>query len=151
MTDRFVYVTFIRTTPEKLWEALTKQEFTRLYWFECTHDCDWKLGSPWRLKSPDGRICDSGEVLEIDPPRRLVVSWMHQLNENMRAEGPSRASFDLEPAGDSVKLTITHQVGPNSRFLEDFAGGWPPILASLKSLLETGKPLDVASKWPEGY
>ncbi|HLH94092.1 MAG TPA: SRPBCC domain-containing protein [Xanthobacteraceae bacterium] len=74
MSDKFVYVTYIRTTPEKLWDALIRPEFTRAYWCETWQECDWKVGASWRIMIPDGRVADSGEVLEIDPPRRLVLS-----------------------------------------------------------------------------
>jgi uncharacterized protein YndB with AHSA1/START domain len=73
--DQFVYVTFIRTTREKLWDALTKPEFTRLYWYGVTQESDWKAGSSWTMKFQDGRVADAGEVLEIDRPRRLVLKW----------------------------------------------------------------------------
>src|SRR5437016_596263 len=75
---RFVYVTYIRTTAEKLWRALIEPEFTRQYWAETTQACDWKLGSPWRIMIPDGRVADSGEVLEIEPHQRLVLSWRNE-------------------------------------------------------------------------
>ena len=149
--DKFVYVTFIRTTAEKLWDALIKPEFTRLYWCECHQECAWEQGSAWRLFAPDGRLTDSGEVLEIDPPRRLVLSWRNEFQPQMRMEGYSRATFELEPAGDAIKLTVTHEIDvPGSKLIEGVSGGWPAILASLKSLLETGEPLEVTRKWPEG-
>src|ERR1700686_4130422 len=109
VSEKFVYVTYIRTTPEKLWDALTKPEFTRAYWCETWQDCDWKAGSPWRIMIPDGRVADSGEVLELDRPRRLVLSWRNEFTE-MKAEGYSRATFELEPAAGSVKLTVTHEI-----------------------------------------
>jgi len=149
MSDQFLYVTYIRTTPEKLWDALTRSEFTTQYWSETWQDCDWKVGSPWRLMIPDGRVGDSGEVLEIDPPRHLVVSWRNEFIPALRAEGHSRASFDLEPAGDAVKLTVTHEFKTaNSGLFQGVSGGWPIILASLKSLLETGQPLEATRHWP---
>ncbi len=96
--DRFVYVTFIRTTPEKLWDALTKPEFTRKYWFGSSHESEWKAGAPWQLKAPDGRLTDSGNVLEIDPPRRLVVSWRNELVPDLRSEGYARATYRARAA-----------------------------------------------------
>jgi uncharacterized protein YndB with AHSA1/START domain len=99
---------------------------------------------------PDGRVGDSGEVLELDPPRRFVVSWRNEFLPAVRAEGYSRASFDLEPAGDAVKLTVTHQFETaDSELFKGVSGGWPTILASLKSLLETGESLEATRHWPK--
>jgi len=139
--DRFVYVTYIRTTPEKLWDALTKPEFTRQYWFGIWQDCAWTVGASWKLTFPDGRVADAGEVLELDPPRRLVLKWRHQLNPELHAEGDSRATFQLEQLDELVKLTVLHEIDQTgSKFIEAVSGGWPMILSSLKSLLETGQP-----------
>ena len=149
--DRFVYVTFIRTSPEKLWDALTKPEFTRKYWFGSTQDSTWEPGSSWQLKAPDGRLTDSGKVIEIDKPRRLVLSWQHQMMPEMKAEGESRATYELEPQGDVVKLTVTHEIGKkDSKLIKGVSGGWPIILASLKSLLETGESIERTRTFPKG-
>jgi len=146
----FVYVTYIRTTPQKLWDALIKPEFTRQFWFGAWQECDWKIGSSWRLMIPDGRVADAGEVLEIDPPRRLVLSWRNEFTD-MREEGFSRMTYLLEPASEMVKLTVMHEIDrPKARFIEAVSGGWPIILASLKSLLETGQSLESTRRWPEG-
>jgi uncharacterized protein YndB with AHSA1/START domain len=151
-SSRFVYVTFIRTTPEKLWQALIDPEFTRRYWCETRQECEWKPGSSWRLLAPDGRVADDGKVLEIEPQRRLVLSWQHELRPDVRAEGHSRMTLTLEPQGESVKLMIVHEIDKaDSKLIEGVTGGWPAILASLKSLLETGEPLEVTRRWPEGY
>ena len=140
--EQFVYTIYIRTTPEKLFEALTQPEFTRAYWGGVTHDTTWKPGSPWALKLPDGTIADSGEIVEIDPPRRLVVSWRHQLSPELNAEGVSRCTIELEPAGDSVRLTVVHSIAKrDSKLLQAVSTGWPAILSGLKSLLETGQPI----------
>jgi uncharacterized protein YndB with AHSA1/START domain len=148
MSEKFVYVTYIRTTPEKLWDALTKPEFTRAYWCETWQESTWEAGSPWRIMIPDGRVADSGEVLEIDRPRRLVLSWRNEFTE-MKTEGYSRATFDLEPVGESVKLTVTHEMDRDgSKFIAAVSNGWPHILASLKSLLETGTALPETARWP---
>ena len=104
--SKFVYVTYIRTTPEKLWRALTAPEFTRQYWAGTWQDCAWEKGASWKLMIPDGRVGDAGEVLEIDPPRRLVLSWENQFKPELKADGVSRATFTLEPDGDMVKLTV---------------------------------------------
>jgi uncharacterized protein YndB with AHSA1/START domain len=143
MSETFLYVTYIRTTPEKLWEALTKPEFNKLYWGGMWQDSDFKPGSSWRLTFADGGVADAGEVLESDPPRRLVLKWRHEMRPELKAEGYSHASFDLEPVSGAVKLTVTHQIDrEGSKLIQAVAGGWPRILASLKSLLETGEPLD---------
>jgi uncharacterized protein YndB with AHSA1/START domain len=149
--SRFVYVTYIRTTPEKLWQALFDPEFTRQYWVETWQDCEWKPGASWRLMIPDGRVGDSGEILEYEPYRRLVHTWRVEFKPELQAEGYSRLTYELEPQGEAVKLTIIHQIDrPDSQVIRDVSGGWPMILASLKSLLETGEPLAETRKWPEG-
>lgn len=136
----FVYVTFIRTTPEKLWEALIDPRFTRQWWFGTTIDCAWKKGSPWKLVSADGTVTDKGEILEVDRPRRIVIRWQNEWKPEFKAEGPSRCTMELEPADGAVKLTITHEIDrPNSELISAVAGGWPPCLSNLKSLLETGE------------
>jgi uncharacterized protein YndB with AHSA1/START domain len=148
--SRFVYVTYIRTTPEKLWQALTDPEFTRRYFFETWQDCEWKAGASWRMVVPNGQATDSGQVLEIDPPRRLVLSWRNEFRPELHEEGYSRCTFELEPKGSSVKLTIVHEIDrPDSKLVQAVSNGWPHILSSLKSLLETGEPLEETrhSKW----
>jgi uncharacterized protein YndB with AHSA1/START domain len=136
----FVYVTFIRTTPEKLWEALTDAEFARQYWFGSTVACAWKKGAPWSLIGSDGRQTDSGEILEIDPPRHMVIRWQNEWKPELKAEGPSRCTMDLEPVGRAVKLTITHEIErPDSKLITAVSGGWPRVVSNLKSLLETGE------------
>jgi uncharacterized protein YndB with AHSA1/START domain len=136
----FVYVTFIRTTPEKLWSALTSAEFTRQYWFGVRHETDWKVGSSWQLVFPDGRIADTGEIVEVDPPKRLVLRWRNEFRPELKAEGYSRCTVELEPIDDAVKLTITHAMDrAGTKFIEAVSGGWPRILSNLKSLLETGQ------------
>lgn len=150
-SSRFVYVTYIRTTPEKLWQALIEPEFTRRYWCATWQECEWKPGASWRVMIPDGRVGDSGEILEIEPARRLVLSWRNELKSEFRAEGYSRLTYELEKQGESVKLTVIHEIDkPDSKFIEAVSGGWPHILASLKSLLETGESLVETRRWPEG-
>ena len=141
----------IRTTPEKLWQALTEPEFTRRYFYGTSHESGWKSGSAWRMMAPDGRVCDSGEVLEVEPHKRLVLKWRHELMPELRAEGYSRMTYKIEKVGGSVKLIVTHEMDkPGSTFIACVSDGWPPILASLKSLLETGEPLEETRHWPEG-
>ncbi len=149
--DTFVYVTYIRTNPEALWDALTKPEFTRLWWCETTHETTWEPGSSWKLMIPDGRVADSGEVMEIERPRRFVLRWRNEFMPEVRAEGYSVCRFELEPAGDAVKLTVTHEMDrPGTKFIGNVSNGWPAILSSLKSLLETGDSLEATKHWPKG-
>ena len=141
--SKFVYVTYIRTTPEKLWEALVTPEFTKKYWLGVSQVSDWKVGSSWKLVFDDGRVADTGEVLEIDPPRKLVVSWQNEFRPELKEEGHSRATFDIATVGELVMLTVTHEIAKEgSKLIEAVSGGWPAILSSLKSLLETGKALE---------
>jgi uncharacterized protein YndB with AHSA1/START domain len=149
--SRFVYVTYIRTTPEKLWQALIDPEFTRRYWCETQQESEWRPGAPWRVMAPDGRVADTGEILEFDPPRKLVLTWQNQLFPEARAEGHSRLTYELEKVGEEVKFTLVHEIDkPDSKLIQAVSGGWPAILASLKSLLETGEPLEMTRRWPEG-
>jgi uncharacterized protein YndB with AHSA1/START domain len=135
----FVYVTFIKATPEQLWSALTAPDFTKQYWFGMHQESDWKAGSAWRLVFADGRVADTGEVVEIDRPRRLVLKWRNEFKPELKAEGYSLCTFELEAMGAAVKLTISHALDrPDSKFIEAVSGGWPRILSNLKSLLETG-------------
>ena len=139
----FVYVTFIRTTSERLWSALTTPEFMRQYWFGMHCESDWKPGSPWKLVFADGRNADAGEIVEADPPRRLVIKWRNEWNAEMKAEGHSLCTFEIEAVTganpQAVKLSITHGIDrAESKFIEAVSGGWPRIISNLKSLLETG-------------
>jgi uncharacterized protein YndB with AHSA1/START domain len=135
----FVYVTYIRTTPQQLWSALTDQEFMKQYWFGMHCESQWRAGSPWKMVSGDGSITDAGEIIEADPPRRLAIRWRHQKNADMRSEGDSLCTMDLEPSGTAVKLSITHTIERDpSKLIAAVSGGWPAILSNLKSLLETG-------------
>jgi uncharacterized protein YndB with AHSA1/START domain len=141
-TSTYVYVTYIRTTPERLWAALTEPELMRAYWFGMHQESEWTEGAAWRLLFADGRVADSGEVLEIDPPRRLVLRWHNQFNPELHAEGPARCTMELEPVGGAVKLTVTHTIDrPESTFIGKVSIGWPKILSNLKSLLETGETI----------
>lgn len=147
----FVYVTYIRTTREKLWQALIEPEFTRQYWAGTWQESEWKAGAPWRIMIPDGRVADSGEIIEIEPPRRLVLTWRNEFKPELRREGYSRLTYQLETQGDMVKLTLTHEIDwPESKFIEAVSSGWPAIISSLKSLLETGESLEATRRWPAG-
>ncbi len=136
----FVYVTYIRTTPEKLWSALTDDaKFMKQYWFGMHCESQWTVGSPWKLVSGDGQVFDSGEIVEAKPPRRLVIRWQNQIKPELNAEGASQCTMELEPIGSAVKLSITHSIEREpSKLLEAVSGGWPKVLSNLKSLLETG-------------
>jgi uncharacterized protein YndB with AHSA1/START domain len=143
----FVYVTYIRTTPEKLWAALTDPQTIRKYWFGITAESDFRPGSSWSLKFEDGRTADTGEILEAVPARRLVIRWRNEFKPELKAEGWSRCTMEIEMAdyypdfgGKAVKLTIHHEVEAEGggKFIEAVSGGWPKVLSNLKSLLETG-------------
>ena len=149
--SQFVYVTYIRTTPEKLWQALIDPEFTRRFWCETWQESAWKPGTAWRMMIPDGRVADSGEILEFQPPRKLVLTWRNEFKPELRVEGYSRLTYELEQVGTSVKLTILHEIDKSdSKFIEAVSVGWPHLMASLKSLLETGEPLEETRHWPKG-
>lgn len=143
---QFVYVTYIRTTPEKLWQALTDPEFTQKYFCSTRHESEWKKGASWKMIAADGAVSDSGEVLEIEPQRRLVLKWRNEFRPELRDEGYSRMTYELEQQGDMVKLTVMHQCDKAGKFLAAVSNGWPMILASLKSMLETGEPLEATRK-----
>ena len=149
--SRFNYVIYIRSTADKVWDGLTKADITRRYWCEVSMESDWKKGSPWRMIAPNGRTADGGEVQEVERPNKLAISWRHELMPDLKAEGFSKAVFDLKQMGDTVMLSVDHSIDhENSKLIADFARGWPPLLSSLKSLLETGEPLAMTTKWPEG-
>ncbi len=136
----FVYVTYIRTTPQKLWHALTDAEFTTQYWFGMRSQSEWRAGAPWTLVAKDGAVWDSGSVVEADPPRRLVIRWQHQMKPELKAEGDTLCTMEIAPTEDgTVKLTVTHTCErEHAKVIEAVSGGWPKVLSNLKSLLETG-------------
>ncbi len=148
--SRFVYVILIRTTPDKLWDALTKPEFTKAYWAGTTQQSEWEKGSSWKALTPDGRVWDTGEIIEADRPRRLVLTWRNEHFPEMRAEGYTRLTYDLEASANEVKLTLTHESDvTGSKLIEAVTNGWPSVLSSLKSLLETGVSLESTRNWPK--
>jgi len=139
----FVYVTYIETTPEKLWQALTDDNFTERYWFGARLRSDWKVGSSFEMVRSDGAVSDAGKVVACDPPRLLAYTFVN-LSDKYKNEFPALATFVLEPFGKLVKLTLTHEgFQEGSKMLSGVSKGWPAILASLKSLLETGQPLEI--------
>ena len=132
-------MTYIRTTPEKLWSALTTPEWQRQYWFSMHQESDWQAGSAWKMLFSDGRVADAGEVLEAEPGKRLVLKWRNEFREDLKDEGWSRCTYEIERHGDdAVKLIVTH-ASEGRKFIEAVSGGWPKILSNLKSLLETGR------------
>jgi uncharacterized protein YndB with AHSA1/START domain len=147
----FVYVTYIRTTPEKLWSALTDDvEFMKQYWFSVHCESQWMAGSEWKMVSGDGQILDAGEIIEAEPPRRLVIRWQHQKRPELKAEGDSLCTMELEPSGTAVKFSITHTIEREpSQLIAAVSGGWPKIVSNLKSLLETGS-IALQDPYPTG-
>lgn len=136
---QFVYVTYINTTPEKLWNALIDGEMTRQYW-EHLNVSDWKPGSRWEHRRTDaaGTVDVAGTVVESTPPRRLIITWA----ETASSEKQSRVTFVITPLDGKVQLTVVHdEFEPGSKMLESISNGWPRVLSSLKSFLETGTAL----------
>ena len=137
----FVYVTYIATTPEKLWQALIDEDFIAQYWGGTRLKSDWTLGSTIEFITAEGKLTDTGVILEIDPPRRLSFSW-HVMHEFAKGEPDSRVTWELVPVGATVKLTLTNdRFEPGSKVLEAVSSGWPMIISCMKTLLETGSPL----------
>jgi uncharacterized protein YndB with AHSA1/START domain len=153
----FVYVAYIRTTPEKLWSALTDAGSIKQYWFGVRCESRWTAGSSWKLVYPDGRNTDAGEIVEAEPPRRLVICWQHQDKPEFKAEGESLCTMELEAnreleangelgasgelraSGQVVKLSLTHTIAREpSNFIAAVSGAWPMVISNLKSWLETG-------------
>ncbi|SDT48798.1 metalloregulator ArsR/SmtB family transcription factor [Jiangella sp. DSM 45060] len=160
VTDtEFTYTTFIRTTPEQLWKGLTDKTFTRRYW-GLEFETDWTTGAPITWRIGDVTIADDEQrVLESDPFRRLAYTW-HSFTPEFAAaydfdpdvvaglgrEQRSKVTFDLEQRGEMVRLTVVHDgFEPGSQVLKDVSGGWPELIASLKTLMETGEPLPSGS------
>ncbi len=150
--QKFVYVTLIKTTPKKLWEALIKPDFSMKYFLGTRVESDWKIGSKVVYRRGDD-ITDEGVVLKFDPPRLLSYTFHHVWKEELRNETPSRVTFEIgklgdEPGlglqGDAVRLTVTHEDFPsNSKVFLAISKGWPIILSGLKTLLETGRDLGI--------
>jgi len=137
----FVYVIYIASTAEKVFEALTDADMSERYWVGNRLQSDWKVGSPFALKLKRQGNDITGKVLEVDPPRRLAYTF-HSHHDGLEHEGPSRVTFEIEPQKDQVKVTITHdELVPGGRVLEHISRGWPLVLSSLKSYLESGRVL----------
>jgi uncharacterized protein YndB with AHSA1/START domain len=147
----FVYVTYIRSTPEKVFEAITKPEIARRYWGH-ENVSDWKTGSDWQhVRASETRTVELvGKVVEIAPPTRLVISWANASQANDPG-AYSRVRFDIVPYEDMVRLTVTHdELVAGSGMANGIQKGWPIVLSSLKSLLETGQGMDVFAKPKDG-
>jgi len=138
---RSVFEIYIKTTPERLWEAITDPEMRAKYSFGVRTDSDWTAGSDYKSSVPGVIDIAEGENLEVDPPRRLVQSMNALWSDDVKAVGTSRITWEIEPVGSSCQLTVTHDQLPDGANSEVF-GGWPMILSGLKTLLETGETLD---------
>jgi uncharacterized protein YndB with AHSA1/START domain len=135
-----VFEIYIRTTPERLWEAITDTEIRSKYNFGARIRSTWEPGSRYEMATPDGGLLGEGEILEVDPPRRLVHTMVARWDADVEAEGASRVTWEIEPVADSCRLTVTHdqlREGANDQLY----GGWPMILSGLKTWLETGELL----------
>jgi len=135
-----IYQVEIVTTPERLWEAITDPEIRSKYNFGARISSDWTPGSRYEMRTPTGDGLGEGENLEVDPPRRLVQSMVALWSDEVKSEGTSRITWEIEPVGDSCRLTVTHdqlREGAN----DELYGGWPMILSGLKTWLETGELL----------
>ena len=146
-----VYTIYIASTPQKVWQALTSAEFSKQYFFGNTVEVDLRVGGAFIVRTPDGALHISGEVIECDPPKKLTVTFNVNWPELVEKLGPTLVSYEIEPSGEAVKLTLTQS---QDRVLSDdiLSGGrsgWPAILSSLKSLLETGRSLTVQMAPPQ--
>lgn len=137
--SRFAYVTYIRTTPDRLCSALLGADFARQYWRGAWPEAEWKEGGSWKLVFSDGRIADAGEIVAFEPEKRLAIRWRNEFKPEFKAEGGSLCTMEIERMDDAVKLTVTHSMErEDSKFIGAASDGWPQILSNLKSLLETG-------------
>ena len=141
--SRFLYVTYIRASAEKVWGALTDPAMNKVFWSGYHQESSWKVGADFAIVGPEGNAWDTGKVLAFDPPRHFQVTWLHQHDEAMKAEGESTCSFDLDAlTPEMTKLTVTHTMAvAESKLIGAVSTGWPMIMSSLKSLLETGRAL----------
>lgn len=146
-----VYTIYIASTPEKVWEALTSAQFSKQYFFGNAVEVEPRLGGAFVVRTPDGALHISGEVLAYDPPRKLAVTFNVNWPELIEKLGPTLVTYDIEQVGDAVRLTMSegHDRELGDDILSGGRTGWPAILSSLKSLLETGKPLVVKTGPPQ--
>jgi len=145
-----VYTIYIAATAKKVWEALTSAEFSRKYFFGNAVEVDLRVGGAYIVRTPDGALHISGEVIECDPPRKLTVTFNVNWPALVERLGPTLVSYEIEPAGDAVRLTMTesHDRPISDDILTGGRQGWPAILSSLKSLLETGEALAIKMEPP---
>ena len=146
-----VYTIYIAASPEKVWQALTSAEFSRKYFSGFAIEADLKIGGDFIARAPDGSVHIGGEVIECDPPRKLTVTWNVNWPALVEKLGPTLVTYEIEPAGDVVKLTMlqSHDRDISEDILSGGRTGWPAILSSLKSLLETGQALTIKMAPPE--
>ena len=146
-----VYTIYIAASPEKVWQALTSAEFSRKYFSGFAIEADLKIGGDFIARAPDGSVHIGGEVIECDPPRKLTVTWNVNWPALGEKLGPTLVTYEIEPAGDVVKLTMlqSHDRDISDDILSGGRTGWPAILSSLKSLLETGQALTIKMAPPE--
>jgi uncharacterized protein YndB with AHSA1/START domain len=145
-----VYVTYIAATPDKIWQALTSTDLTRKYFWERSIDLEPKRGGAFALRLPDGRINVTGKVIDYDPPRKLAVTWHVEWPAEFSKLPECLVTYDIAQAGEAVRLTMTesHSWDVPDAILSGGRMGWPAVLSSLKSLLETGKALAIAMEPP---
>jgi uncharacterized protein YndB with AHSA1/START domain len=145
-----VYTIYIASTPEKVWQALTTAEFSRKYFFGNAVEVDLKIGGAYIVRPPDGSVHISGEVVECDPPRKLTITFNVNWPELIEKLGPTLVTYEIEPAGGAVRLTMTeaHDRPISDDILSGGRSGWPAILSSLKSLLESGEALVIKMEPP---
>src|SRR5204862_4101960 len=146
-----VYTIYIASTAEKVWQALTSAEFSRKYFFGNAVEVDLKVGGAYIVRTPDGALHISGEVIECDPPRKLTVTFNVNWPALVEKLGPTLVTYEIEPAGDAVKLTLlqSHDRPISDDILSGGRQGWPAILSSLKSLLETGSAMTIPMQPPQ--
>lgn len=137
------YTIYIAAPAKKVWQAITSAEYTAQYFFGRRIESDWKKGSDWRLAQADGKLDVRGNVLEIDPPHRLALSWKVESMEEFRDLPDTVVTYQIDSLGEVCRLTVTEAHSPtlDPKYLEGGRRGWPMILSGLKSLLETGNPL----------
>jgi uncharacterized protein YndB with AHSA1/START domain len=150
-TPKTVYVTYIAAAPEKVWQALTDPAFTRRYFGNLAVDVEPRTGGAFRMLHADGRVHISGEVVDWSPPRRFSCTWVVEGMPGFADLPACLVTYDIEQAGNAVKLTMTeaHSWDVPEAILSGGRSGWPAILSSLKSLLETGKPLVIIMEPPK--